>query len=485
MSQPPLSRVGSPPAGRGGPPITGPIAVGLLMLAAAIGTIAATPMLRPPRDRALVTRLADEGPHTGLCDKCHTAHGNDQPVLYPNALQGPNDNTMCVSCHNTAWAGGSFATEPLYRGTGHGSSMMMIWPGPDPPMRIEPDAPTKCLNCHDPHGWIDLTGTIPHLAIAREEKLCLACHDGSPASSNIATELAKPFRHPVTDYSGRHSGPTESDPSAFGITPINARHAECEDCHNPHVGRRDGTPPLGDDASLTTLGSSRVLVLNGPAGSAPAFTFVPGSDTLTVPVAEYQLCFKCHSSWTTQPAGQTDLARAMNSNNPSYHPTEAPGANPLIDPLSFSAGWNPTSITRCGDCHGSDFAATRGPHGSVYAGLLKASYPASSATRITTSDELCFSCHSYDVYANPIAPAPMLAASRFNPPGVPQGHATHVGTNQVPCYACHVTHGSSTQPFLMATGRNPGLLGYTKTVNGGTCTPTCHGPESYTVNYAR
>jgi predicted CXXCH cytochrome family protein len=447
--------------------------------------VAATPALRPPRDRDLVTRLADAGPHNGLCDQCHTAHAAEQSTVYPNALLGPNDNTICMSCHNTPWAGGSLATEPLYRATGHGSSPVMIWPGPDPPMRVEPDAATKCLNCHDPHGWIDLAGTIPHLMIGREEKLCLTCHDGSPAFTNIATELAKPFRHPVTDYSGRHSGPQEADPTAFGVTPINARHSECEDCHNPHVSRRDAIPPLGDDASLTTLGASRVSVLNGPAGSTPGFTFIPSSDTLTVPVAEYQLCFKCHSSWTTQPTGQTDLARVMNPNNPSYHPTEAAGANSQIDPLSFSPGWNATSITRCGDCHGSDFGTTRGPHGSIYPAILKHAYPASSMSRTMTSDELCFSCHSYDVYANPNAPPAMLAASRFNPPRLPQGHAEHVGGQQIPCYACHVSHGSATQSFLMATGRFPGLLSYTKTANGGTCTPTCHGPQSYTVNYAR
>jgi hypothetical protein len=175
----------------------------------------------------------------------------------------------------------------------------------------------------------------------------------------------------------------------------------------------------------------------------------------------------------------------MNTNNPSFHPTEGTGANPSIDPISFVAGWSAQSTTRCGDCHGSDFGATRGPHGSIYPALLKRAYPATPGPRDMAADELCFSCHSSDVYANPASADAMRLASRFNQPGAGKGHAEHVGQEHVPCYACHVTHGSATQPFLMVTGRSPGLIAYTKTANGGTCTPTCHAPESYTTNYAR
>jgi hypothetical protein len=211
---------------------------------------------------------------------------------------------------------------------------------------------------------------------------------------------------------------------------------------------------------------------------------VCSSDLLTTPVTEYQLCFKCHSSWTVQPGGQTDLALVLNPGNPSYHPVEDRGRNPVIDPLAFTSGWTASSLVTCGDCHGSDLG-TRGPHGSIFPHILKKSYPDSPGLRATTSDELCFSCHAYDVYANPGAPDVVRAASRFNAPGAGQGHAEHVGTSQVPCVACHTTHGSTTLPHLVVTGRSPGLVTYTETANGGTCAPTCHGTASYTVNYAR
>ena len=481
MHEPPLH------PGRAIPPSRRVPALARLALAALLlgGVTSATPrQLHTPRDPGGIRTALAASPHAGACEQCHTSHGEDEPTVYPNALTSPNDNTLCDHCHATAWAGGSFGGDLLYRGTGHGSSTRMVWPGPQPPARIESDAPTKCLNCHDPHGWTDALGEIPELELLREENTCLTCHDGSPASTDISTEMHKPYRHPTIDYTGRHTGPGESQPSDFGIAPLNNRHAECEDCHNPHVSRDDGTTPAGNDASKLTLGVSRVTVLNGAAGAPPLYTFVPASDTLTAPNAEYQLCFKCHSSWTTQPAGQTDFGLVLNPANPSFHPVEDVGRNPLVSPLAFTAGWSASSLTRCGSCHGSDFGTLRGPHGSTYPNLLRARSETSPAQSAMTSDELCFSCHAYDVYANPNAPAMTQSASRFNAPATAGGHAFHVGGQQYPCYSCHVTHGSTTQPFLLVTGRIPGIISFTRSASGGTCTPTCHGTETYTTNYA-
>src|SRR5262249_30581555 len=153
------------------------------------------------------------------------------------------------------------------------------------------------------------------------------CHDGAHARSDIRTDMGKPFAHPATTLRSRHAGPGESAPSDFAISPVNRRHAECEDCHNPHVARADEIAPPAPEAPTTLLGVSGVAVLNGAPGFRPGYVFIAASDTATAPFAEYQICFKCHSSWTTQPAGQTDLAMALNPANPSHHPVEAQGAN--------------------------------------------------------------------------------------------------------------------------------------------------------------
>ena len=460
-----------------------PKVLGLVLLGVAL--VGAKP-LRPPRSSQAITSLLAGSPHAGDCEQCHTMHG-DGPVVYGHALVGPDENTLCDKCHATPWAGGSYAGTTIYAGSSHGSGPGTVWPGPDPAPRTEVDAAGKCLNCHDPHGWTDAAGLIPQLTVSREENLCLTCHDGAPASTNIASDLDKVYGHPVRTYTGRHHGPLESQPSDFAVAPVDNRHSECEDCHDPHVVSSDqGGPPPAPALSRRNLGVSRVLVQNGGPGTRPTYTFAPGSDTLTAPVAEYQLCFKCHSSWTTQPTGQTDLALELNPANASYHPVEAAGRDPNIAAGSFVPGWSVTSLTRCGDCHGSDFVGgPRGPHGSSYRYILSKPYPASSLPQVATSDELCFSCHTFDVYANPGAPAAVRAFSRFNAPGAVAGHAEHVGTNSVPCYACHVTHGAAFQGHLIATGRSPGIMAFTETPAGGTCTPTCHAPQSYTVDYAR
>lgn len=459
-----------------------PVLVALLALVSAGPRRKALPF--PSRLPTEIPLIAAQGSHASSCEQCHTAHGQGA-TPEPGLLLAPNDNQLCASCHSGTWDTKSFPGLAHFTGTPHGSNPNVVWPGPDPPARTATDA-GMCRNCHDPHGYTDANGLIPRLTLQREEKLCLTCHDGSPATTQVMSDLQKPYRHPVADYTGRHAGPGESTPDAFARTPQNLRHAECEDCHNPHVARADGLAgPSGSDASLTTLGTSRVSVLNGAAGTVPLYTLLPASDTTSTPNAEYQLCFKCHSSWTTAPAGQTDLARVLNPANPSFHPVEAPGQNPNISPLAFTSGWSANSLTRCGDCHGSDFGLTRGPHGSMYPGLLRAPYDANPGQRTMSSNELCFTCHSYDVYANRNAPQSTLAASRFNTPGAGKGHADHVSGESVPCVDCHTTHGSTTLPNLLVTGRNPGINGYTRTANGGTCAPTCHGSVSYTVNYAR
>ncbi len=473
----------------GGGPLRSGLVLALLLLA---GLVAATGVsvaarraprfpLRSPLD---IPAIAAQGGHADACERCHTAHaegGTPQPGL----LLAPDDNQLCASCHDGNWTTKSFPGLAHFTGTPHGSNPSAVWPGPDPPARLASDA-GRCRNCHDPHGYSDANGLIPRLTLQREEKLCLTCHDGAPAMTQVMTDIQKPYRHPTTDFSGRHAGPGEGTPEAFARTPQNLRHAECEDCHNPHVSRADTFGgPTGSDASLSTLGTSRVAVLNGAAGSVPLYTLLVASDTTTAPNAAYQLCFKCHSSYTTAPAGQTDLARVLNPANPSFHPVEAPGANPNISALAFTPGWSAASITRCGSCHGSDFGLTRGPHGSIYAGLLRAPYNATPGRRTMASNELCFGCHSYDVYANRGAPSATREASRFNAPGAEKGHAEHVSEENVPCVDCHVTHGSSTLPNLLVTGRVPGLQSYTRTATGGSCSPTCHGSESYRTNYAR
>ena len=99
--------------------------------------------------------------------------------------------------------------------------------------------------------------------------------------------------------------------------------------------------------------------------------------------------------------------------------------------------------------------------------------------------ELCFKCHRYDTYANPNSGNTIMGYSRWNMPNTDKGHAYHVSTQRYSCFNCHETHGSTNRPTMMVTGRSPGINSYSQTATGGSCSPTCHGTETYTLNYAR
>ncbi|HBO70248.1 MAG TPA: hypothetical protein DD658_09025 [Deltaproteobacteria bacterium] len=437
----------------------------------------------------VVSPLLPNPPPPGACSQCHYEHASIGGVStggpFSYLLFADDTNALCYLCHSAASAITVYLGSTVYNPSSHALSAAMIWPGPNPPARSGSDA-GKCVNCHNPHGYKDASGLIPNMAISREENLCLACHNGVVARKNISSKLQDTYKHPVAT-AGKHLASEGNDPAKFA-SPSN-RHSECEDCHNAHSAKADSTPPAPPTASTRLLGVGRIQVTNGSAGTVPLYNYVPGGSGTPM---EYEICFKCHSSWTTQPAGQSNLASLFNSNNPSFHPVEAQGKNRNINPNAFVnkpdwsiLAWTWDKLMYCADCHTSDDGTVRGPHGSMNRYLLKKPYTANPAQRTMSSTELCFDCHRYDTYANNNATNTIKGYSRFNPPAFSQGHTYHVGSRRYPCYACHQSHGSAARPGLIVTGRSPGLNSYTQTTTGGSCSPTCHGTQTYTINYSR
>lgn len=412
------------------------------------------------------------------CTTCHDVHyqGAGDGML----LRSGNVNALCADCHTLA----DTATPAAHLSPSTG----VLWPGPQYgtlfPAITAASKRGTCINCHQTHGWPDgenPSQDYPALLVNREERLCYACHDGSPVATNILGQFTKSYRHPTGDYSGRHSVGEGGNPTSYGTA---NRHAECEDCHNSHVARGDDTAPVAPAASNRILGVDRVAVTNGAAGTTPTYTYRGPTDT-TAPITEYQVCFKCHSSWTTQPAGQSNMAVKFNSNNPSYHSVEAQGKDTNINANAFVNGWTALQTMYCSDCHTGEDGTVRGPHGSQYRYLLKQPAIASSTRRTMASTEECFACHRFNTYANEGASITEKGYSRFNRPTEEEGHTKHVNDHQAPCYACHDSHGSTTKPHLIVTGRTPGINSYTETATGGSCSPTCHGTKTYRINYAR
>lgn len=455
---------------------------------------------------------------TGHCTQCHPTRQTPAPPS--PTLFSANDNGLCFTCHMSPGRNLVYAGQTAFASSSHQTSTSMRWPGPVPAARPAGDA-GKCVNCHTPHGSRDGLGLVPNLEFFREEALCLACHDGSgPASTNVAAEVAKARAHPVTTTAGVHATSEGIAPASFA-----ARHAECTDCHNPHAAR----------SGAVLSGTSRVQVTNGAAGTVPTYTAVPASNT--GPVREYELCFKCHSSWTTRPAGQTDLAVVLNPANESFHPIEGPGRNStstMSNSLDGGSGLprlSTNSVITCADCHNSDalprtvsvasaYTGTvpSGPHGSnastanaaLSGAILRAPYRVALKPRANSNDfqnedfGLCFICHGTGPFRATNENARNDTSFRYhafhlnrlfnqgsgagdiNTPGAGMGNAI--------CRECHYnTHGNKTAPFSQNRGYAKGVA-FSPNVTGpggtgqptwtpGSCSLRCHGmnhnPETY------
>ena len=269
----------------------------------------------------------------------------------------------------------------------------------------------SCSTCHRSHtanGGELLTDTT-----SPQSALCFACHDGTGASTDVASQFSDPtvpandpstssfYSHPATEVSSHTSG--QADEFAGVLN----RHSECGDCHNPH--QSGPAAPAKTAGGWTASGD-----LAGTAGvtGTPPLTWVN-------PIAyEYELCVKCHSGYTAllsyakESYKKTDKAAEFDPAAASYHPVEAAGKNTtsaMANSLSGGSLWQFTtaSTVRCTHCHGNYRVvgnppapeARLAPHSSRYRGLLIANYrdrdlkPAFEG--YAGSDfALCFLCHS-------------------------------------------------------------------------------------------
>lgn len=300
---------------------------------------------------------------------------------------------------------------------------------------------------------------------------CVRCHtagtkvpQGFLASQyllkDIEREFKKPYRHPTFDVRGAHSsGETlpETDRNAI-------RHADCVDCHNPHM----VTP------------QNRVAGIKGKR---------VGNIVADV-TREYELCYLCHSESANLPANYTNKHGELSVTNPSFHPVEGEGKNQMVVSLIKpykEKKVNPTDVSMisCHDCHGSDDSRSpSGPHGSNNQYILVDNY----STRDKEPESplayaLCYRCHKRDS---------ILGNESF------KFHSRHIigrsgaAPDGTSCYTCHNSHGSTDHRYLikfnpaLVTPNARGVLKYVeKGINAmsGDCYLSCHGvdhdPKSY------
>ena len=400
---------------------------------------------------------------------------------------------------------------------------------------------SECATCHRVH-----TGKNRNLlkSVAPESNLCFTCHDGTGANTNVKAQFTDPLV-PQNDVANRliyRHDPvpttlhTRASLNEFGG--VLNRHSECGDCHNSHKanGTNNITTTTGVSASGRLAGISGVSVVNGAAGTAPTYTFLPGG---TNPITrEYQLCFKCHSGFTTllSNAGfvpsrwRLDKGVEFNPNNLSYHPIEAPGRNTTSKMAASLAGPSPykqwtlttSSVISCANCHTSstNFNLVSPPsansdltlHTSKYPGILRQNYRnrlLKPATELYKDSDfaLCLMCHSNTPFATDgggidrtnfflhgyhtaVIHGMGAPGTLIDVPGAGGGNAI--------CAECHFRQhstiykaGTQTIPGSRLVSFAPnvqpygGVISWTPggTIGTGSCTLTCHGiahsPKTY------
>jgi predicted CXXCH cytochrome family protein len=320
----------------------------------------------------------------------------------------------------------------------------------------------SCAGCHRAHtaGGLALRAAWP------EESLCFACHAAGGPGTDVeaafgqANTVSAIFKHDVAGTSGVHRVGEAQGSDLGGAN----RHVECEDCHEPHEATRGpaGAPMLQREMNDV----SGVDPLWTAAGAPAGYTWLDRAER------EYQVCFKCHASFTTLPAylpdgwdgssivadglrkltasdpeqvpDSRDLAQEFNPYNASFHPVAAQGRNQSVAAGAFVAGWSSTSLVYCSDCHSNPDPAAggSGPHGSPLLHILtgQADYQTADADApAMTGSEVCFACHDAADYTGNGSDSNFRRVNR-------NLHSQH-GDNAA-CYLCHDSHGSEQRHLL-------------------------------------
>ena len=355
---------------------------------------------------------------------------------------------LCVLPASAAWAG-------AFSLSAHGNSATL---------------PRECGSCHVGHGTPQTT-----MFRTSEEATCLQCHSDSGTKSaaqakglirgtgnpvNIAAEFSKPSPHPLAGFTHPtapalltttpRAGPPPVLLAAPPTSSASSSVVSCSSCHDPHYLVK---PSVSATAAITGTITPK-QTSNSRGARQP----------------EYKICYNCHGS-----GGAQNIQRLMRPSNPSYHPLEAPGRNPVVP--SLIQPYVSQSYVACTDCHGSDDANVRGPHGSAFHPILKASftqqdYQAESAFEY----QLCYNCHNRSLVLSGASSFPL--------------HSLHVVNAKTSCHTCHDSHGSELFEHLinfnptLVFGNSKGQIFYQPLgPQHGACNLLCHGHDHVQKKY--
>jgi predicted CXXCH cytochrome family protein len=298
-----------------------------------------------------------------------------------------------------------------------------------------PFAVGACITCHDPHG-----GEVPGMLRITGSQMCLECH------KDMNQRLANAqFRHKPA------------------VT-------ECLDCHSPHVSEQQhlltsAVPGLCSGCHEKTISDLESAAVKHS------------------PVTEDRACMNCHDPHAAQESGLLledglDIClkchdKAVKDKDQKH---EFANMQKLLEANPYTHG--PIQNRNCSACHN--------PHGSPYYRLLTNQYTQSFYAPFFISNyDLCFRCHDSALATEEHT----TSATEFRD-GNRNLHFIHVNktSHGRTCRSCHEAHASTNPKLVAATvpfGNWKLPVKFEETQSGGSCTPGCHPPKSYSRQPAK
>ncbi|MCH7880257.1 MAG: hypothetical protein IIB69_01535 [Proteobacteria bacterium] len=310
----------------------------------------------------------------------------------------------------------------------------------------------ECTDCHNPHR------VTKNRLFNNAGSTVAGTHLHAAGHTNIASGVLKGSWGVEPSYGSANFDPNvlpllytikSGDGGTGANIAVNNAHVTreyqiCLKCHSDYA-FGSNPPMLGDSGGNTSSGTNGMIQYTNQAMEFQAPVTHRGQVTTTDSGASAAYSSNNHRSWhpVMGPTGRTTSIRDARANN-------------------WLSPWNNTAdignqTMYCSDCHGSDTASGTvvpsggengkpwGPHGSSNNFILKGNWDASTGTN--NSNDLCFKCHSYTLYATEGD-----GASGFGGDGDDNLHSVHAKRiDRVRCSWCHVAvpHGWKNKAFLV------------------------------------
>ncbi len=386
------------------------------------------------------------------CITCHDPH-NDAYGKF--LLKDNRYSALCIRCHQiTGWSASAHAT----------SAVSVVGVLPRPPKTWPTYTQMNewgCEVCHTPHSAPTAEELLNFTALPPDPFSCTSagCHSSQPPPAHGMTAALQvgamgggrvgmvDVGRQILKVSAHHQplGLTAMTPSRLGgAARSGIRSVICVDCHNPHLANNDVT-------AAAPYASGLVRGVSGVDRNAAELREV---------TYEYEICFKCHAdntpdvAYVTRVLTVTNTRLAFDPSNPSYHPVLAMGKNLNIPsiPSSLAPTMNAAEVIYCTTCHADDQGASKGPHGSSFAPILKERYETANDTPENYDNyALCYRCHER---------SSILRDESFRRRAMGRGgHSGHLQAG-APCSACHDPHGVDPAGAPMGTGDHTHLINF-------------------------